>query len=52
MFKRRDKLEESDYPAVAVFFAEPDVLPGLFALANYAYGANSEATSAAILAHS
>ncbi len=52
MFKRWDKLEESDDPAVAVFFAEPDVLPGLLAPANHAYGANSQATSAAILAHS
>ncbi len=28
-------LEETDEPAVAIFFAKPDVLAGLFTLANY-----------------
>jgi hypothetical protein len=35
VFKRWDKLEEFDNPDVAVFFATPDVLSGLFTLANY-----------------
>jgi uncharacterized protein (DUF169 family) len=35
VFKRWDKLEESDSPDVAVFFAKPDILSGLFTLANY-----------------
>jgi hypothetical protein len=35
IFKRWDKLEEYDKPAVAIFFAKPDVLSGLFTLANY-----------------
>ena len=35
VFKRWDKLEESDEPAIVVFFATPDVLSGLFTLANY-----------------
>jgi hypothetical protein len=34
-FKRWDILEESDEPEVVVFFARPDVLSGLFTLANY-----------------
>jgi uncharacterized protein (DUF169 family) len=33
--KRWDKLEEGDNPEVVVFFAKPDVLSGLFTLANY-----------------
>jgi uncharacterized protein (DUF169 family) len=33
VFKRWDRLEESDYPVVAIFFATPDVLSGLFTLA-------------------
>jgi uncharacterized protein (DUF169 family) len=33
--KRWDVLEEADEPAVVVFFARPDVLSGLFTLANY-----------------
>lgn len=33
VFKRWDKLEESDDPEVVIFFAEPDVLSGLFTLA-------------------
>jgi uncharacterized protein (DUF169 family) len=35
VFKRWDKLEEFDNPDVAVFFVTPDVLSGLFTLANY-----------------
>ena len=34
-FKRWDMLEESDEPAVVIFFAKADVLSGLFTLANY-----------------
>jgi len=33
--KRWDKLEEADSPEVVIFFAKPDVLSGLFTLANY-----------------
>jgi len=35
VFKRWDKLEETDNPEVIVFFAQPDVLSGLFTLANF-----------------
>lgn len=35
VFKRWDKLDESDDPEVVTFFAEPDVLSGLFTLANF-----------------
>ena len=35
VFKRWDRLEESDEPEVVVFFARPDVLSGLFTLANF-----------------
>ena len=35
VFKRWDKLDESDDPQVVIFFAEPDVLAGLFTLANF-----------------
>jgi len=35
VFKRWDKLEESDNPEVVIFFAKPDVLSGLFTLANF-----------------
>jgi len=35
IFKRWDKLEESDDPEVVIFFAEPDVLSGLFTLARF-----------------
>jgi uncharacterized protein (DUF169 family) len=35
VFKRWDKLEASDDPDVVIFFAEPDVLSGLFTLASY-----------------
>ena len=35
VFKRWDKLEESDPVEVVIFFAIPDVLSGLFTLANF-----------------
>jgi hypothetical protein len=35
VFKRWDKLGEDDDPAVVIFFAPPDVLSGLFTLANF-----------------
>jgi hypothetical protein len=35
VFKRWDSLNESDEPDVVIFFACPDVLSGLFALANF-----------------
>ena len=35
VFKRWDKLTEKDNPQVAISFAQPDVLSGLFMLANY-----------------
>jgi uncharacterized protein (DUF169 family) len=35
IFKRWDKLEETDQPEVVIFFATPDVLSGLFTLANF-----------------
>ena len=35
VFKRWDKLNEKDTPDVAIFFASPDILSGLFTLANY-----------------
>ena len=35
IFKRWDKLEEKDEPDVVIFFAKPDVLSGLFTLANF-----------------
>lgn len=35
VFKRWDKLEGSDNPEVVIFFAEPDVLSGIFTLANF-----------------
>jgi uncharacterized protein (DUF169 family) len=35
VFKRIDRLEQSDAPLAAVFFARPDVLSGLFTLANF-----------------
>lgn len=35
VFKRWDKLNESDEPDVVIFFARPDVLSGLFTLANF-----------------
>jgi len=35
VFKRWDKLEESDNPEVVIFFSQPDVLSGLFTLINF-----------------
>ncbi|HUL01075.1 MAG TPA: DUF169 domain-containing protein [Nitrospirota bacterium] len=35
VFKRFDMLDQSDNPDAAIFFAPPDVLSGLFTLANY-----------------
>jgi len=35
VFKRLDKLTEDEKPFAAIFFAKPDVLSGLFTLANY-----------------
>ena len=35
VFKRWDALEETDTPEVVIFFASPDVLSGLFTLANF-----------------
>ncbi len=35
VFKRWDKLTESEYPDVVIFFTRPDVLSGVFTLANY-----------------
>jgi hypothetical protein len=35
VFKRWDRMNEEDDPAVVVFFAPPDVLSGLFTLANF-----------------
>jgi len=35
VFKRWDLLDEKDLPLVVIFFSPPDVLSGLFTLANY-----------------
>jgi uncharacterized protein (DUF169 family) len=35
VFKRFDKIEANDKPDVVIFYASPDVLSGLFTLANY-----------------
>jgi len=35
IFKRWDRLDEEDDPAVVIFFAPPDVLSGLFTLVNF-----------------
>lgn len=35
VFKRLDKLTEEERPVAVIFFATPDVLSGLFTLANY-----------------
>jgi uncharacterized protein (DUF169 family) len=35
VFKRWDNLNENDNPEVVIFFAHPDILSGLFTLANY-----------------
>jgi len=35
VFKRWDMLEKSDKPEVVIFFAQPDVMSGLFTLSNF-----------------
>lgn len=35
LFKRWDRLEDFDHPEVVIFFAQADVLSGLFTLANF-----------------
>lgn len=35
IFKRWDNLEDEDKPEVVIFFAKPDILSGLFTLANF-----------------
>ncbi len=35
VFKRRDNLDREDNPEVVIFFAQPDVLSGLFTLTNF-----------------
>jgi uncharacterized protein (DUF169 family) len=35
VFKRWERLDEEDEPAVVIFFAPPNILSGLFTLANY-----------------
>jgi uncharacterized protein (DUF169 family) len=35
VFKRWDQIEASDHPEVIIFFAQPDVLSGLFTLASF-----------------
>lgn len=35
VFKRWDKLDEQDQPQVVIFFAQPDIVSGLFTLANF-----------------
>jgi uncharacterized protein (DUF169 family) len=48
VFKRWDKLEEDDQPQVVIFFESPDVISGLFALANFdAHGNQSVIAPAA-----
>jgi uncharacterized protein (DUF169 family) len=41
IFKRWDQLEEHDHPEVVIVFAQPDVLSGLFMLANYDRAGNN-----------
>ena len=41
IFKRWDQLTEADTPEVVLFFAQPDVLSGLFMLANYDFIGNA-----------
>ncbi len=38
VFKRWDMIDESDEPDVVIFFARPDILSGLFTLANFDVG--------------
>lgn len=42
VFKRWDKLTETDEPQVVIFFATPDVLSGLFTLANFDHAENNQ----------
>lgn len=35
VFKRWDQLDESDEPEIVIFYAEPDVIAGLYTLANF-----------------
>lgn len=35
VFKRLDKLDDNDKPAVVIFFAPPDIISGVFTLANF-----------------
>ncbi len=42
VFKRWDKLNETDEPDVVIFFAKPDVLSGLFTLANFDHANNNQ----------
>jgi len=41
IFKRWDQLNETDEPEVALFFARPDVISGLFMLANFDFVGNA-----------
>ncbi len=45
VFKRWDKLTENDTPAAVLWFAEPDVLSGLFTLSNFEEGGITNVTS-------
>jgi hypothetical protein len=47
VFKRWDKMNEDDQPVAVIFFAPPDVLSGLFAVANF-----EEATPFGVIAPS
>jgi len=42
VLKRWDKLIETDNPEVVIFFARPDVLSGLFTLANYDHAEHNQ----------
>ena len=42
VFKRWDKLTETDEPEVVIFFVKPDVLSGLFTLANFDHVDNNQ----------
>jgi uncharacterized protein (DUF169 family) len=35
IFKKWDKIDENDQPSIVIFFAKPDILVGLFTLANF-----------------
>lgn len=45
VFKRWDKLEKADHPEVVIFFAESDVLAGLFTLASFDESAQNMVTA-------